>query len=126
MCQVLNDDREYSLHYEFSETIRQADEEAVEQITTFIAERQNPFDLSGNNNLLNTVSGKKIEKDKTLYLLNCVKMGREAYFNFKATRLGRKTRKLFDSVTKSFEKCKRSAPRKVDVKKETVTVLKCT
>ena len=47
LCQ-LNDDREYSLHHEFSEAIAWADEEAVEQVTTFIAERQNPCDMSGN------------------------------------------------------------------------------
>ena len=39
----LNDGREYSLHHEFSEAIARADKEAVEQITTFIAERQIPF-----------------------------------------------------------------------------------
>ena len=40
---LLNDDREYFLHHEFSRAITQADEEAVEQITSYISERQNSF-----------------------------------------------------------------------------------
>ena len=46
LCQ-LNDDREYSLHHEFSEATTRADEEAVEQITTFLQKGNTPLTYCG-------------------------------------------------------------------------------
>ena len=40
----LNEDNEYIVHHEFSQTLIEADEESVKQIVTHMAERNNPFD----------------------------------------------------------------------------------
>ena len=101
---LLNDDREYSLHPEFSRAITQADEEAVEQITSYISERQKPFDFSNHKQLTNLVTGKEVEKETTNYLLNCITTGKGAYSDFKTTRLQDKSEKLFYPISKSFKK----------------------
>ena len=58
----MNDDREYSLHHELSRAITQADEDASEQITSYISERQNPFGFSSHKQLTNLVIGKEVDK----------------------------------------------------------------
>ena len=125
---LLNDDREYSLHHEFSRVITQADEEAVEQITSYISGRQNPFDFSSHKQLTDLLTGKEVDKETTNYLLNCITTGKGAYSDFKTTILQDKSEKFFDPISKFFKRSKASVtPREVDIKKdkkETITALK--
>ena len=101
---LLNDDREYSRHHEFSRAIAQADERVIEQITSYISERQNPFDFSIHKQLTNLVTGNEVDKETTNYLLNCITTRKRAYSDFKTTRLQDKSEKLFDPIRKSFKK----------------------
>ena len=56
---------------------------------------------------------------------NCITRRKEPYSDFKTTRLQDKSKKLFDPINKSFKQSKASVtPRKVDIKKETITALK--
>ena len=88
----------------FFRAITQADEEAVEQITSYISERQNPFGFSSYKQLANLVTGKEVDKETTNYLLNCITTRKGAYSEFKTTRLKDKSKKLFDPISKSFKK----------------------
>ena len=65
----LNEYNEYTAHHEFSQTLTEADEECVEKIVTYIAERNNPFDTSITTKVMNIVTGKEVNKE-TSFLIN--------------------------------------------------------
>ena len=73
----LNEDNEYTVHHEFSQTLTEADEECVEQIVTYIAERNNPFDTSITTKVTNIMTGKEVNKETSSFLINCIKKGEE-------------------------------------------------
>ena len=58
---LLNEDGEYSLHHEYSQTITEVDEQCVSQIVVFLL-RGNPFDTSYCTTLINVVTNANIEK----------------------------------------------------------------
>ena len=58
-----NEEGEYNLHHEFSDSITKADEECVEQIKDYINHRQNPFEVADDNKLINIVTGAAIDND---------------------------------------------------------------
>ena len=97
----LNEDNEDTVHYKFSQALTEADEECVEQIVTYIAERNNPFDTSITTNVTNIVTGKEVNKETSSFLINCIKKGEENYNEFRQARLIDKTKKIMDPITKS-------------------------
>ena len=96
---LLNDEGEYTLHHEFSQSLIEADEECVVQIGNYIAERNNPFDTSSVTKLTNLVTGKEMDEE-TSFLLACVKTVEDNYNRFREARLIDKKEKLFDPITK--------------------------
>ena len=120
----LNDEGEYTLHHEFSQSLIEADEECVVQIGNYIAERNNPFDTSSVTKLTNLVTGKEMDEE-TSFLLACVKAGEDNYNRFREARLIDKKEKLFDPITKVRKMRKNSATtKKADVKKETISAIR--
>ena len=89
----MNEDNEYTVHHEFSQTLTEADRESVEKIVTYIAERNNPFDMSITTNVMNIVTGKEVNKETSSFLINCVKKGEKTYSEFRQARLIDKTKK---------------------------------
>ena len=96
----LNDEGEYTLHHEFSQSLIEADEECVVQIGNYIAERNDPFDTSSVTKLTNLVTGKEMDEETSSFLLSCVKTGEDNYNRFREARLIDKKEKLFDPNTK--------------------------
>ena len=88
----LNEDNEYTVHHEFSQTLTEADEECVEQIVTYIGERNNPFDPAITTKVTNIVTGKEVNKETSSFLIHCMKKGEENYNEFRQARLIDKTR----------------------------------
>ena len=120
----LNEDIEYTVHHEFSQTLTEADEECVEEIVTNIAERNNPFDTSITTEVTNIVTGKEVNKE-TSFLINCMKEGEENYNKFRQARLIDKTKKIIDPFTKVRKIRKHSSPnKKIDIRKETIMAIR--
>ena len=120
----LTEGDEYSLHHEFSSSLIEVDEKCVEQIVSYIAERNNPFD-TGTSRVTNIVTGKEVDTETVSFLINCIKNGEECYDDYRTTRLLNKTKKLFDPI-KKVNKTKRVslASKKIDVKKETISAIR--
>ena len=95
----LNDEGEYTLQHEFSQSLIEADEECEVQIGNYIARRNNPFDTSSVTKFTNLVTGKEMDEG-TSFLLACVKTGKDNYNRFTEARLIDKKEKLFDPITK--------------------------
>ena len=121
----LNKDNEYTVHHEFSQTLTEGDEEYVEQIVTYTAERNNPFDTSITTKVTNIVTGKEVNKETSSFFINCIKKGEENYKEFRQARLIDKTEKIMDPTTKVLKIRKHSEPKKkIDIKKETIMAIR--
>ena len=62
------------MHHEFSQTLTEADEECIEQIVTYIAERNSPFDTAITTKVTNIVTWKEVNKETSSFLINCKKI----------------------------------------------------
>ena len=121
----MNEDNEYTVHHEFSQALTEADEECVEQIVTYIAERNNPFDTSITTNVTNIVTEKEVNKETSSFLINCIKKSEENYNEFRQARLIGKTKKIMDPITKVRKIRKHFEPnKKIDIKKETIMAIR--
>ena len=120
----LSDDTEFSLHHEFSLSLAKNEESYVEEITNYISERMNPFD-SSSSKILNFVTGQEMHSKITVYNLKCLENGKAAYNEFISSRLQDKTVQLFDRIPKMRKKDgMTNITKKIDVKKETINVLR--
>ena len=108
----MNDEGEYALYHEFSQSLIEADEECVVQIVNYIEERNNPFDTSSVTKLTNLITGKEMSKETSCILLDRIKTGENSYNRFREARLVDKKEKLFDPITKVREMRKTSATTK--------------
>ena len=120
----LTEGDEYSLHHKFSSSLIEVDEESVEQIVSYIAERNNPFDTA-TSKVTNIVTGKDVDTETASFLINFIKNREECYDDYRTTRLLNKTKKLFVPIQK-INKTKRVslASKKIDVKKETISAIR--
>ena len=121
-----NEEGEYNLHREFSDSITKADEECVEQIKDYINHRQNPFEVTDDNKLINIVTGATIDNDIKKDLLNCIKIGEDLFKEYTVTCIARKAKKLFDKIPKVFKKAKYAlkTDKHIDTQIETVNALR--
>ena len=87
VCQM-NDDDEYSLHYEYSEKITMKDKVNVEALIKNIKQRGNPFDLdqSRGRGIMNIATGALLEKEKEHFYLHYDTLGKSARSEFYNTR----------------------------------------
>lgn len=116
---------EYSLHHEFSQKRTETDKKCVKQVTSYMAERGNPFDVK-EGLIKNLATGATLDDESSRFYLNCLANGKEAYENFKEERLEKKSKKLFDTIPKTRSTRQTAKKSKTpDVKKETIDFL-CT
>ena len=121
----MNEDDEYSLHHEFSNSITEADDKCIRLIFDYISNCGNPFKTEGSYPITNIVTNAQLDAESNAFLLQCLTMGEAACDGFYKSRLEDKTAKLFDTIPKT-RKSKRStanAP-KLDIKKETVSFMR--
>ena len=103
----------------------EADEKCVDQIVTYIAKRNNPFDTSITTKVTNIVTGKEVNKETSFFLINCIKKGEESYNELTQARLIDKTKKIMDPITKVRKIRKHSAPNeKIDIKKDKIMAIR--
>ena len=114
----LNDEGEYALPHEFSQSLIEADEECVVQIANYIDERNNPFDTSSVTKLINLVIGKEMNEETSSILLDSMKTGENSYNRFREARLVDKKKNCL-ILSQRFVKCEKFCytSKKVDVKK---------
>ena len=71
------------------------------------------------------MTGTKVEKTTSDYLINCIDIGEKAYCDFHKSRLEMKTAGLFDTIPKSCRIVKiATRTTKYDIKKETVAFIR--
>ena len=84
---------EYSIHHEFSPSITKRDQEAVEQMTEYIQERGNVFDID-QSSITNISTGVQLDRKASEFFLGCIEKGEEEYLKFKSERLENKTQNM--------------------------------
>ena len=123
LCDI-EEDGEYNLHREFSKSKAESDAECIGQITSFILDRQNPFDVKSTK-LRNLLTGKQMDAPLANYLLNCLSKGEECYTKFKQESLEDRTLDYFRQYL-SHLNCQKKSTIQImpDIKKETVKAIK--
>ena len=124
VCQM-DDDDEYSLHYEFSERITRNDNTSVAALIKNIRQRGNPFDLEQPRRIMNIATGAVLEKEHEEFYLNYDTLGKANRGEFYKTRLEEKSKQLLDNIPMTRKKKKKTeSVTKYDLDKETVKFLR--
>ena len=114
----MDEDDEYSLHYEFLDQITKADKHSVASLTKNVLQRGNPFNLEQPKRVMNIATDAILEKDKEDFLMNCISLEKDARNDSMSHVWQRKT----NSCWKLFLKLEK-APRK-RVRKKNIIWLK--
>ena len=119
----INNEDEYSLHYEFSKQRTETDIHCVKQLVAYVNERGNHFD--GREIRIKNLGTGATFNGKSSSFLNCLSEGKVAYEKFRKERLEIKSTKLFDTIPKSRSSFKKGKSWKApDIKEETVNFLR--
>ena len=123
-CEI-NYDSEYDLHHESSPTITEKDEMMVNHMTNYIFERRNPFTLQETKELKNLVTEKHFTEQEINFSFECLTIGSKAYTDFVEDRLNKKSKKLFDTLSRNWKRPQKPVDSKEkDVRKETMQFCK--
>ena len=124
VCQMDEDD-EYSLHYEFSDRITKAEKHNVAAFMKNVLQGGNPFNLEQPEGIMNISTGAILEKDEEDFLMNCISLGKAARNEFYETRLTEKNMQLLETISKIKKSIKKKSEKKeYDLAKETVKFLR--
>ena len=88
-CQMDEDD-EYSLHYEFSDRIPKADKHNVVAPLKNVIQRGNPFNLEQLKDIMNIATDAVLEKEEKDFLMNSISLRKVARNEFYKSRLTEK------------------------------------
>ena len=116
VCQMDEND-EYSLHYEFSDRITKAGTHNVAALMKNVLQRGNPFNLEQPKGIMNIATGAILEKDEEDFLMNCISLGKAARNEFYESRLTEKNIQLLETIPKTKKK---SEKKEYDLAKETL------
>ena len=105
-CEI-NYDSEYDLHHESSPAITEKDEMMVNHMTNYIFERRNPFILQETKELKNLVTEKHFTEQEINFSFECLTIGSKAYTDFVEDRLNKKSKKLFDTLSRNWKRPKK-------------------
>ena len=124
VCQMDEDD-EYSLHYEFSDRITKADKHNVAALMKNVFQHGNPFNLEQPKGIMNIATGVSLEKAEEDFLLNCISLGKAARNECYESRLTEKNLQLLETIPKTKKIIKKKSEKKeYDLAKETVKLLR--
>ena len=124
VCQMDEDD-EYSLHYEFSDRITKADKHNVAALMKNVFQHENPFNLEQPKGIMNIATGVILEKAEEDFLLNCISLGKAARNECYESRLTEKNLQLLETIPKTKKIIKKKSEKKeYDLAKETVKLLR--
>ena len=79
----LNDNDEYSIHHEFSDSITESEERDIESIRSFLSSSS---DIFSSGPLANVVTGIELPKENVEYLLSCYEEGDTSYTSYRQKR----------------------------------------
>ena len=120
ICQMDEDD-DYSLHYEFSDRITKADKHSIAVLMKNVLQRRNPFNLEQPKGIMNIATGAILEKDKEDFLINCSSLGEAPRNELYKSHLKGKNIQLLETIAKTKKSTKKNSERKeYDLAKETV------
>ena len=111
VCQMDEDD-EYSLHYEFSDRITKAEKHNVAAFMKNVLHRGNPFNLEQPEGIINISTGAILEKDEEDFLMNCISLGKPARNEFYESRLTEKNIQLLETIPKTKKSIKKKSEEK--------------
>ena len=121
----MDEDNQYSLHYEFSKPITESDQKSVASLMNNILPHGNPFDTEEPKGIINIATGATLDKEEQDFFLNCISLGKATRDEFYESRLKEKTLQLFDTIPKTKHKNKKITVQiKYDVNKETAKFLR--
>ena len=124
VCQMDEND-EYSLHYEFSDRITKADKHSVAALMKNVLQRGNPFNLEQPKGIMNITIGAIVENDEEDFPMNCISLGKAARNEFYESRLPEKNIQLLETIRKTRKITKKQCEEKeYDFAKETVKFLR--
>ena len=124
VCQMDEDD-EYSLHYEFSDRITKADKHNVAALMKNVFQHENPFNLEQPKGIMNIATGVILEKAEEDFLMNCISLGKAARNECYESRLTEKNIQLLETIPKTKKIIKKKSEKKeYDLAKETVKLLR--
>ena len=112
VCQMDEDD-EYSLHYEFSDWITKVDKHSVAALMKNVLQRGNPFSLEQPKGIRNNSTGAILEKDEEDFLMNCISLGKAARNEFFESRLTEKNVQLLETIPKTKKSIKKKSEEKI-------------
>ena len=125
VCQMADDEDQYSLHYEFSERTSKSDSDSVKSLMRNIKQRGNPFDLEQPSRIRNIATGAILEKSNEEFLLNFSTLAKTAREDFYQSRLIEKSKQILDAIPKTRKKTmKKNSTETYDLSKETVKFLR--
>ena len=78
----MDEDNKYSLHYEFSDWIAEADQHSVAALMKTVLQRWNPFNLEQLKGIMNIATFAILEKDKEDFLVNSSSLRKAAKMNY--------------------------------------------
>ena len=117
----LNDNDEYSIHHEFSDSITESEERDIESIRSFLSSSS---DIFSSGPLANVVTGIELPKENVEYLLSCYEEGDTSYTSYRQKRLIDCNVKLFDRIPKPRLQKKMKQKLKLDLAAEKLTLVR--
>ena len=112
VCQMDEDD-EYSLHYEFSDRIAKVVKHNVAALMKNVLQRGNTFSLEQLKGIMNNATGAILEKDEEDFLMNCISLGKAARNEFFESRLTEKNVQLLETIPKTKKSIKKKSEEKI-------------
>ena len=109
-CQMDEDD-EYSLHYEFPDRMTKADKHNVAALMKNVLQGGNPFNLEQPKDMINIATGAILEKDED-FLMNCISLGKAERNEFYESPLTEKSIQLLETIPKTRKSTKKKSEKK--------------
>ena len=105
----MDEDDEYSLHYEFSDRITKADKYNVAALMKNVLQRGNPFNVDQPKSIMNIATGAILKKDEEDFLMNCIYLGKAAGNEFYESLLTEKNMQLLETIPKTKKGIKKKS-----------------
>ena len=111
VCQMDEDD-EYSLHYEFSDRITKADKHSVAALMKNVLQQGKAFNLKQPKGIMNNATGAILEKDEEDFLMNSNSLGKAGRNEFYESRLKEPNMPLLETIPKAKKRIKKMGEKK--------------
>ena len=108
----MDQDDEYSLHYEFSDRITKVDKQNVAALMKNVFQHGNPFNFEQPKGKMNIATGVILEKAEEDFLINCISLGKAARNECYESGLTEKNIQLLETIPKTKKIIKKKSEKK--------------